>query len=206
MLRGAAPAAVSALDVVAQARHGEGAAELGRLGDLHPGEEGEGDVQRGRGPGLNVIGTMPKRSPFSSSVYIVTVPPRIVDVEPGREETWPVRPALWTVIWCRSLMSTSDAVNFRTFLSVPLPVRTSTMPWYFSPRSVSRVLSSRHGSSATCGIPVSGSASASARGSGVGHGKRGLAPSGTSRSSFGPGPLTSSGSSPTSAPTSPAAS
>ncbi len=79
--------------------------------------------------GLKVMGMMPKRLPFRLSVYIVTVPPRMVEVEPSSALTWPVVPAGPVVSWWRSLMSMVSAVNFSTFLTVPLYVFTSTMPW-----------------------------------------------------------------------------
>jgi hypothetical protein len=71
----------------------------------------------------------PKSLPLSSSVYIVTVPLRMVEVLPLAASTCPVLPPGPSTSWCRSRMSTERAVNFRAFLTVPLWVRTLTMPW-----------------------------------------------------------------------------
>lgn len=71
----------------------------------------------------------PKRFPFSSSVYMVTSPFLIVEVEPSAAFTWPVCPLGPTVSWCRSLMSVVFAVNFRTGFTLPLYVLTLTTPW-----------------------------------------------------------------------------
>jgi hypothetical protein len=70
--------------------------------------------------GVKVTGMRPKRLPFSDSVYIVTVPLRMVEVEPLRASTCVFAVPGPTIVCWRSLMSTVEAVNFRTFLIVPL--------------------------------------------------------------------------------------
>lgn len=62
-------------------------------------KKAKGTFSGGGVSGLNVTGMRPKRLPFSSSVYIVTVPWRMVDLEPFRASTWAVVPAGPTVFW-----------------------------------------------------------------------------------------------------------
>lgn len=61
---------------------------------------------------------------------MVVFPPRMVDVVPLPAWTWYVLPPGPTTVWCRSPMSVPfEMTYFRTFLIVPLGVRTFTTPW-----------------------------------------------------------------------------
>ncbi len=88
----------------------------------------KGTLRGGGCSGSKTIGIRPKRLPWRRSVYMVTLPSRIVEVDPAAARTWYFFPAWPSTIWWRSPMSMLSAVNFRACLVRPSGIVRLTTP------------------------------------------------------------------------------